>query len=125
MASIERKFNINKSNLSQGQLLKWIVDPLTDDLACIPGIGPATQGKLAADGITTTFQLIGKFLSGCNKDASTADVCDTFWAYLESVDAPPGYRSGVTHALLEKVSVLVPERVRMSTIRETMEMEED
>eukprot|EP01031_Cornospumella_fuschlensis_P023869 gene23869-28899_t len=57
------KFNPNKSKVSDARLADFIQAPLTGDLNEVPGIGPATVELLKKEGISTTFQLIGKYLS--------------------------------------------------------------
>ena len=101
------KYDPARSRVAEDKLRDFIGAPIEADLTSVPGIGPATAANLAADGIQTTYQLIGKYLSFCSEGADTQTVCDQFVEYLASMGVK-GYRSGITECIAERVNVMIP-----------------
>ena len=91
-------FDVNKSKVSEDALAEFLCQPIIEDLTSVPGVGPKTaellgkatdDGELVDEPITTTYQLIGKFLSLRGKGFSSKEHCDAMWFYLKA--------KGMTH----------------------------
>jgi hypothetical protein len=57
------EFNPNKTHISASSLATWLASPVTDDIKQVPGIADGNAEKLAENGVHTTYQLMGVFLS--------------------------------------------------------------
>jgi hypothetical protein len=66
--------------------------------------GAATLGKA---GVKTTHALIGQYLLLRTPGMSTQQWCDAFWQWLADAGID-SYRSGIVHAVAEKVDLLIP-----------------
>jgi predicted flap endonuclease-1-like 5' DNA nuclease len=97
-------FNPNKSRVTDDQMMAWLDKDVSGNLLEVPGIGDTSVEIMATCGITTTWQLFGKFLLVREADMTPLDHCDAFWDFLEDCETPPGYRSGVVAAIQEKLS---------------------
>ena len=82
--------------------------PISGDLKEVPGIGPATEEKLRENQISTTFQLLGKFLMLKEEGVESVELCDRFWYWLESIGTPAGHRGGVVQAIANKLDASYP-----------------
>lgn len=51
----------------------------------VPGIGPATEKVLRENGISTSFALIGKYLSLKDEGVEPVEHADRFWYWLDSI----------------------------------------
>lgn len=71
----------------------------------VPGIGEATEKKLRDNGITTTFQLIAKYLSFKDDGVGPVEHADRFYFWLKSLGTPAGFRAGIVHSIAEKLNV--------------------
>ena len=60
---MSQSFNPQNSKVADDTLGDFVRGAIEEALTSVPGIGPATETKLREEGITSTFQLIGKFLS--------------------------------------------------------------
>ena len=69
-------------------------------------IGPNAAKKLAEAGVSSTFALIGKFLSFKEADVDPTQHADRFYTWLASVGMPPKYRAGVVQSIGEKMNIL-------------------
>ena len=102
---------------------------ITGDLNEIPGIGPKTIELLKKiqvsidnhgsvvhiNGITSTYALIGVFLSmksdftsGHIRVVNTVEHAQRFYLWWCSLDTPRGFRAGVVHAICEKCNISFP-----------------
>lgn len=81
---------------------------MTGDLSEVPGVGRATIEALQKDGITTTFQLFGKYLSLKEAGVASVEHADRFYYWLRSLKTPPGYRAGVVLCVAEKMNITFP-----------------
>eukprot|EP01032_Pedospumella_encystans_P013559 gene13559-15603_t len=97
-------FHPEKSRVNSDTLADFIRAPLTGNLSEVPGIGPATEKKLRENGISTTYGLIGKYLSLKEEGVEPVEHADRFYFWLKSIDTPTGFRAGIVHALAEKVN---------------------
>ena len=101
-----RKFDPSKSLVKPDKLQDFLREEIVEDIQSVPGIGRVAAESMAEDGIHTTYQLIGKFLSFCD-GSTTQQVCDNFWLWL-SEHRVAGWRSGVTEAIAEKANMMIP-----------------
>jgi hypothetical protein len=89
-------------------MTEWIMKEITGDILEVPGIGPATATLLAADGITSTYALLGKFLMLKENDVGPVELADKFWYYLNSIKTKSGFRAGIVLAVAEKLNITFP-----------------
>ena len=101
-----RKFDPSKSLVNSDKLQDFLREELVQDIRSVPGIGPKAAESMAEDGVRTTYQLIGKFLSFCD-GSTTQEACDNFWSWLGEHKVA-GWRSGVTEAIAEKTNMMIP-----------------
>jgi hypothetical protein len=100
--------DISKSKVSADALAAFLASEVKEDVTSVPGIGPAAAKKLAEavegdQAITTTYQLIGKFLTLKGKGVSQAEHCDAMWFWLQARGLD-SHRAGIVHSIAEKVS---------------------
>ena len=104
-------FDPSKSQVADDKLAEFLDAALEGDIKSVPGIGPAAAGKLASgaadDQVTSTYQLIAKFLYFRGAGCSSAQQCDAMWYWLQAkgVDA---HRAGIVHSIAEKVNTMIP-----------------
>ena len=115
-------FDVKKSTLSDDSIQAFIDEPLSGDITTVPGIGEAAAARLAtsddpSDVITTTHQLIGKFLCFFADGVTAPQACDALWFYLQARGVR-AHRSGIIVALSEKLNTMVPGIVDMSELEE-------
>jgi len=96
----------------------FLQSELSDDITQVPGIGYAAaeklklavlykDGSLGEPGVFNTFQLVGKYLSFRQRNITQQQHNDAFmeWLQLKGVNA---HRVGITQALAEYLSVIIP-----------------
>ena len=100
-------FDPEKSKVSAQSLSRFLTDKVNEDLRSVPGIGPAAAAHLGENGIETTYQLLGKFLTLKGKDMTPKEHMDAFWYYLQAkgIDS---HRSGIVHSIAQKVELMMP-----------------
>ena len=64
-------FYPNRSRTNPNKLAEFIHAPITGDLSEVPGIGAKTAELLSTNGVSTTYQLFGKFLMFKDKDVGS------------------------------------------------------
>jgi hypothetical protein len=101
-------FHPEKSKVNADTLADFIRAPITGDLLEVPGIGPATVAILKEHGITTTFQLLGQYLSLKDEGVEPVEHADRFYLWLKSINTPAGFRAGIVHSVAEKLNVSFP-----------------
>ncbi len=74
----------------------------------MPGIGSFAKGKLNANGIMSTFALIGKFLTMKDLDTDPVQHCERFYQYLKSLDINGRSRSTIVSSVADKASLWMP-----------------
>ncbi len=74
----------------------------------VPGVGEATIKILRQHDITTTFQLLGKYLSLKEEGVEPVEHADRFYYWLKSINTPAGFRAGIVHSIAEKMNVTFP-----------------
>ncbi len=71
----------------------------------VPGIGEASAKALRAAGVSTTFGLIGKYLSLKEEGVGPIEHADRFYFWLKSIGTASGHRAGVVHSIAEKMNI--------------------
>mmetsp|Transcript_1578 Transcript_1578/g.2611 ORF Transcript_1578/g.2611 Transcript_1578/m.2611 type:complete len:118 (-) Transcript_1578:118-471(-) len=97
-------FHPEKSRVDEVALSDFIRAPLSGDLKQVPGIGPATEKLLKEHGISTSYALIGQYLSLKQEGVEPVEHADRFYYWLKSINAPGGFRAGIVHAIGEKMN---------------------
>ena len=95
--------------MSADSLAKFLEDEIDEGITSVPGIGPAAAKSLAAgeDGVATTYQLFGRFLTLKSEGASSAEHCDAMWYWLQGKGVS-SHRSGIVQCLVEKLEIMMP-----------------
>lgn len=96
-------FHPNKSRVDDAKLGDFIRAEVTGELQEVPGIGPKTEEALRANDISTTWQLMAKYLSLKGEKVESVDHNDRFYWWLKSTGTAAGYRAGVVHAIASKM----------------------
>lgn len=89
------------------KVTQFIQSPITGDLNEVPGIGPKAIEKLKEVKISTTFALIGQFLTLKEEGVESVEHCDRFWYWLQNVGIS-SHRSGIVQAIAEKTDSMFP-----------------
>jgi len=118
-------FDINKSKISDAQLATFLASEIDENLRTVPGIGKEAERLLALEcegepAITTTHQLIGRFLTLRGVGMTSVQHLDAFWFYLK-LRGIKSYRSGIVHAIGEKINLMIPGTFSLDTIQEDEE----
>lgn len=104
-------FDATKSQVADDRLAQFLASEVSQELQSVPGIGPVNEKALGENAVdfpvTTTYQLIGKYLSLRSKDMSSQDHLDAFWNWLKSKGVT-SYRSGIVLCVAEKANVMIP-----------------
>jgi len=106
-------FDPARSCIGEDTLATFVDAPVQADITSVPGIGPKAAEALAdsddaAERVTTTYQLLGKFLSFFGEGIGAQEACDGMWYWLEARNACGGHRSGTVLSLAEKLNVMLP-----------------
>lgn len=122
MADVDEGFDINKSRVSQNALAEFLSDEIQENIQSVPGIGPEAARILstACEGeppIDTTHQLIGRFLTLRGPGMTPVQHTNAFWYYLK-MRGVNRYRSGVVHAIAEKVNLMIPGTFSIEALQE-------
>ena len=101
-----------RSQVSDDKLSEWLTAEIVEDLQSVPGVGAKAAEKLAKEmgdepGVTTTYQLLGKFLSFRGAGMDSQAVCDAMWHWLNSKGVS-SHRAGIVHCIAEKVNLFCP-----------------
>jgi hypothetical protein len=104
-------FNIQASSkLKDNTLAQFVSSPVQDDLSYVPGLGGS--GKIAEslrrNGITSTYQLIGKFLELRGPDMTSVENCNRFAEWLTLKGASGNSRNYIVRSIAEKCSSIMP-----------------
>ena len=85
--------------------VEWLRGKITGDLEEIPGIGTSNKAILKKEGITNTYQLIGKYLSF--KKGDIREHQNAMYEWLTQINVLSG-RNYIILALSEKCDILIP-----------------
>eukprot|EP01035_Chromulina_nebulosa_P019790 gene19790-25731_t len=104
-------FDPAKSTISSENMRAWIQKQVSGHLQEVPGIGEINEKHLMNEdnemGVSTTFQLIGKFLSFRKLGGSQFQQCDLFWNWLKNKNISH-QRNNIVQAIAEKCNVMFP-----------------
>jgi hypothetical protein len=105
-------YDPKKSKVSDDRMETWRTEPVSGNLQDVPGIGPAAVGKLAANEITNTYQLFGKYLMLKGPDTEEHAVecvehAEKFWHFLKGIGIV-AHRSAIVKAISEKAAGFFP-----------------
>jgi hypothetical protein len=107
MASIG--YHPERSIVNEDRFADFIRSPITGDLLEIPGIGPVAQDQLRKNhGITTTYQLLGKYLSFKDETTGCVEHTDRFYHWLCTTGVQNIRRAGVVRCIASKASTMFP-----------------
>ena len=101
-------YDPNRTLLNPHHLGAFIQAPIKGNLLEVPGIGPATVKAMNEAGMTTTFELIGKYMSLKAQGVDSEDHCDRFFYWLKDIGTAAGYRSSVVQAIAQKMDITFP-----------------
>ena len=115
-------FDINKSRVSENAMAEFLSDEIREDLESVPGIGPEAVRILSSEcegeaPIETTYQLIGRFLALRGPGMTPVQHTNAFWFYLK-LRGINRYRSGIVHAIAEKVNLMIPGTFSLEALQE-------
>jgi hypothetical protein len=79
--------------------------------------GPAAEEKLSHEGITTPFQLLGKYLSLRTKDMSVQEHCDAFFNWIAEVGINH-QRHTIVRCIAEKANSMMPGLFNAAEVRQ-------
>jgi len=108
-----RNFDGSKSSSTAETLVDFLQSFSwnTTQLKDIPGIGPASVGKLGENGIRRVQQLVGQYMGFMEPHASSADINNQFYDWFKTV-SPNANAHTVTFAiahLAEKFGMVIYE----------------
>lgn len=118
----KQHYDPNRSKNQPEVLEAFLRAPISGNLDEVPGIGAVGVDKLAHHGVSSTFQLLAKFLSFKSEGLTQQQVCDQFFhctsrplhsssiicTGLTDVGAPPAYRSSIVEAVARKLELSFP-----------------
>jgi len=82
---------------------QWCNSTLTGDLDEVPHVGGATISELKKDGVKSTWQLFGKFITHLNENVGLLTAASRFKDDLANAGSPVGHRDSVVSAVAERV----------------------
>ena len=100
-------FDPRRSNFNPDALAAFIRAPIVKELRSVPGVGQKNKDTLQENGVFTTHQLMGKFLSLSEEETDCVELCDKFYFWLQSVGVN-SHRGAIVSALGEKLAIIVP-----------------
>ena len=75
----QQAYDPSRSQSNPDTLASFLRSQITGVLTEVPGIGPATATKMKAEGIETTYALIGKYLMLKGAEVESVEHCDRFF----------------------------------------------
>ena len=75
----KQHYDPNRSKNQPEVLEAFLRAPITGNLVEVPGIGAVGVDKLSHHGVSSTFQLLAKFLSFKSEGLAQQEVCDHFF----------------------------------------------
>jgi len=101
-------FDPARSQTNPDKLAEFIQAPITGNLTEVPGVGPATEKAMRANGVDTTYALIGKYLTLKGEGVESVEHCDRFFWWLDEIGASKGHRSAIVQAIAQKQDITFP-----------------
>mmetsp|Transcript_1057 Transcript_1057/g.1758 ORF Transcript_1057/g.1758 Transcript_1057/m.1758 type:complete len:122 (+) Transcript_1057:154-519(+) len=104
------QYHPKRSQVSDEQLARFLISPITGAVDEVPGVGPVAKRKLAEaeDNIQTTHQLLGKFLSFKGKETDCIEHLEEFNHWLETIGISRYGRVGIVRSIAEKANTMMP-----------------
>ena len=90
------------------EIANFIRSQITGDIKEVPGINKTTEKTIRETGITTTYQLFGKYLSQKTIQCSNLELYQKFKFWLESINVNSNMAEIITLAIAEKVATMIP-----------------
>ncbi|CAM9726234.1 unnamed protein product [Heterosigma akashiwo] len=103
------QYHPKRSQVSDEQLARFLISPITGAVDEVPGVGPVAKRKLAEaeDNIETTHQLLGKYLTLKGKETDCIEHCETFYQWLKTIGINQ-YRGAIVRSIAEKANTMMP-----------------
>lgn len=88
----------------------WLHAPITGNIKDVPGIGDANANHLlqCSESVSTTFELIGKFMSFKKAGVTPVEHCDKFYAWLKDEGGVHMNRHDIVQAVAMKCNIMFP-----------------
>lgn len=104
-------YNPNRTRVCDNTQVQWLRSNVTGKVTEVPGVGEATARifENCEDRITTTYQLMGKFLSFKDANVGPIEHADRFFYWLTRIGTVAGQRSSVVRAIAEKLHLQFPD----------------
>lgn len=103
------EFNPNSSRISEEARDVWIRADVSDDLAIIPGCGPASIKRLNESGVWTTWQLFAVFLALKGPRVGSVELCQRFFLKIsEDFGVRPQECHSIVDAVASKLNLTFP-----------------
>mmetsp|Transcript_19867 Transcript_19867/g.32668 ORF Transcript_19867/g.32668 Transcript_19867/m.32668 type:complete len:117 (+) Transcript_19867:72-422(+) len=105
-------YDPERSKVGDDALAAFLASPVEEEITSVPGVGEAAKKALAKnvegdDPVTTTHQLIGKFLTLKSAGISQKEHCDAMWYWLQARGVN-SYRAGIVQCIAEKANIMIP-----------------
>ncbi len=105
-------FTPSMSAATSEQMRKFLMAPISDDLTAVPGIGGVSAEALREAGISTTFALLGKFLTFKAPNMGTVQHVEIFWLWLNDVlqdtKVSVRHKAAAVRAIALKAETMLP-----------------
>ncbi len=105
-------FNLAVAGDTAEALSIWIQSPMSEELTTLPRVGKVTAQCFKNEGITTTFALLGKFLTFKDAGMSPVEHTECFWIWLTNVFASNRIikrdRAVICRAICMRAELLIP-----------------
>mmetsp|Transcript_12071 Transcript_12071/g.28759 ORF Transcript_12071/g.28759 Transcript_12071/m.28759 type:complete len:115 (+) Transcript_12071:244-588(+) len=95
-------YDPSKTEASTKGIAEFVGSEIVEDITSVPGVGPAAKTALAAAGVTTTYQLVGKFLQCRGEGSTTRQHCDAFYFWLKDAGITGGWPHAITRAIAQQ-----------------------
>jgi hypothetical protein len=105
-------YDPSKSTTSPEAMRTWLSQPVVEDIRQIPGIGDKNAEILSLNndiesGISTTFELLGKYLMLRKKGMTPTEHCDRFWSWLKTKHIT-SHKDAIVQACAERCNLMFP-----------------
>lgn len=88
----------------------WLKEAISGELTQIPGIGDVNANHLrnCSENITSSYQLMGKFLLMRGMSSTQVEQCDRFFAWLKDSAGIHYGRNSIVQAVATKMNIFFP-----------------
>merc|ERR1711959_113309 len=99
-------FDRDKSHIPDDTMREWLEKELTGDFTedKVPKFGPAGQDACAANGVDTTFKLLGMFFTELGIESDPMGACDSLKAKLHDFGCPASHLDSVIMCIFERIA---------------------